>query len=173
MGKDMRLLTNSRRIAYSVNGAEGVADAKDGIAIRWHGASAIHRWFVDNVQGGRDDGGIYQVKIEDLVRLHDTCCEVLESTALVDEEIYLGEVEYAGLRVAVFDREKSLADKTLADKLLPDRCGYDEWYWRDLAMTARKIGEILDALEPDMASPWRVHHRDEPGWNVKFYYTSR
>lgn len=43
----------------------------------WRKANAIHKWFVDNVQGGNDDCGDYEVSEEQLQTLLDTCKKVL------------------------------------------------------------------------------------------------
>ncbi|NDB83091.1 MAG: hypothetical protein EB127_10190 [Alphaproteobacteria bacterium] len=45
----------------------------------WRKANAIHKWFVDNVQKGKDDCGEYYVSSEDLKKLHDICLQVLEN----------------------------------------------------------------------------------------------
>ncbi len=43
----------------------------------WRKANAIHRWFVDNVQGGTDDCGTYYVSRDHLVQLKSLCKSVL------------------------------------------------------------------------------------------------
>lgn len=40
-------------------------------AMYWRKANAIHKWFVDNVQGGEDDCGEYYVDPEQLKQLLD------------------------------------------------------------------------------------------------------
>lgn len=45
----------------------------------WRKANAIHGWFVNNVQGGKDDCGEYEVRYSDLVKLRQLCKEVLEN----------------------------------------------------------------------------------------------
>ena len=39
----------------------------------WRKANAIHKWFVDNVQGGEDDCREYPVSNDQLIELRDTC----------------------------------------------------------------------------------------------------
>lgn len=39
----------------------------------WRKANAIHKWFVDRVQGGTDDCGEYPVELEQLQELSDIC----------------------------------------------------------------------------------------------------
>lgn len=47
----------------------------------WRKANAIHRWFVDNVQGGEDDCGEYTVSHEQLTQLRDLCRLVTPESA--------------------------------------------------------------------------------------------
>ena len=44
----------------------------------WRKANAIHKWFVDNVQGGNDNCGSYYVSLEQLKELHDLCLKALK-----------------------------------------------------------------------------------------------
>jgi len=44
----------------------------------WRKANHIHKWFVDNVQNGKDDCGEYQVYEDQLANLLETCKEILE-----------------------------------------------------------------------------------------------
>ena len=45
----------------------------------WRKANAIHKWFVDNVQDGKDDCEAYYVSRENLSKLRQVCKEVLEN----------------------------------------------------------------------------------------------
>lgn len=45
----------------------------------WRKANQIHKWFVDNVQGGTDDCDEYSVSIEQLQALLDTVNKVLDN----------------------------------------------------------------------------------------------
>lgn len=47
--------------------------------IYWRKANMIHRWFVENVQDGKDDCGEYYIDIEQLQKLHALCKEALEN----------------------------------------------------------------------------------------------
>lgn len=42
----------------------------------WRKANAIHKWFVDNVQGGVDECQLSPVAREELVKLRDLCQDV-------------------------------------------------------------------------------------------------
>lgn len=46
----------------------------------WRKANAIHRWFVENVQGGEDDCDYHrEVTSDDLIALRDICSDVIET----------------------------------------------------------------------------------------------
>ena len=86
----------------------------------WRKANAIHRWFVDNVQEGKDDCGNYYVSREQLEELKHLCTTVLENP------------------------------DDLGSKLLPTASGfffggteYGEHYKDDLAQTVRIIEDCL------------------------------
>lgn len=51
----------------------------------WRKANAIHKWFVDNVQDGKDNCGEYYVSEEKLQKLHDLCEKVLDNHNLAHE----------------------------------------------------------------------------------------
>lgn len=77
-------------------------------AIYWRKSNQIHRWFVDNVQGGVDNGGRYYVAVDELKKLEELCIEALETrdpTLLPPQEgfffgsteindSYWGDIEY-------------------------------------------------------------------------------
>lgn len=163
MGLDMYLRTNSKKLCEEMNDADDAFESiliPRGIAIQWRKANAIHKWFVDTVQGGNDDCGLYEVEVSELAMLHDTCKEVIESARL-DEE-HDGQL---------------LVDSETAARLLPTQSGfffggteYGLDYLLDLKFTVEKLGRLLDSLEP--SGPFNVVHKDEPDWFVRFYYTS-
>ena len=49
----------------------------------WRKSNQIHKWFVDNVQGGEDDCGDYYVSHEKLKELRETCRQALLLKTLV------------------------------------------------------------------------------------------
>ena len=49
----------------------------------WRKANAIHGWFVQNIQRGKDDCGEYFVPFEKLVELRNLCKSILRDTNLV------------------------------------------------------------------------------------------
>ena len=163
MGLDMYLKCNSRPLTQRVHEGdpygEYISDwyRRSGTVIYWRKANAIHKWFVDNVQGGNDDCGTYEVEWEQLTNLRDTCREVLadigKATELLPptEGFFFGSTEI------------------------------DDWYRSDLEHTASEIDRIGDML---VDLPGNVRGRDgeplwyykvipeEPDWNVVFTYHS-
>ena len=44
----------------------------------WRKANAIHNWFVENVQEGKDDCGVYIVTMEQLEELYNAIAKVMK-----------------------------------------------------------------------------------------------
>ena len=93
MGLDMYLVAQgylsqyeprSREVSEAV--AACYSDLPEGVRVRgvefevgyWRKANAIHRWFVENVQDNEDDCGTYDVPREKLVKLKETCQQVID-----------------------------------------------------------------------------------------------
>ena len=92
----------------------------------WRKSNQIHAWFVDNIQGGEDDCGEYYVSHEKLRELRETC------------------------RQALFAKDPSL---------LQPRAGFffgsydiDEWYWRDIKETIKKLDRLFNLPDFDKLS---------------------
>lgn len=85
----------------------------------WRKANAIHKWFVDTVQQGKDDCGNYYVSRERLTELRNTCKRVLDFKHLAEGQLptqggfFFGTTEY------------------------------DEEYYNDLAYTVEAIDHAL------------------------------
>lgn len=86
-------------------------------ALYWRKANAIHKWFVDNVQGGEDDCGNYYVGREQLQELRSLVLEVLASRDAKklppQSGFFFGSTEV------------------------------DDWYWQDLQSTANGLEKVL------------------------------
>jgi hypothetical protein len=89
----------------------------------WRKSNQIHKWFVDNVQGGNDNCGEYYVSNEKLNQLRETC------------------------RQALFAKDPSLLPPQAG--FFFGSYDIDEWYWQDIKDTIKKIDRVL-AL-PDMS----------------------
>lgn len=118
----------------------------------WRKCNAIHQWFVDNVQDGKDECQRAWVDPDKIIELVELCQKLL--------------------------KKKSRAE---AMELLPPQSGFffgstevDEWYWNDLKYTVKNlkpyvklIKEYKEWLESDRETrtPQRVP------W-VDYYYQS-
>jgi hypothetical protein len=89
-------------------------------AVYWHKANQIHKWFVDNAQGGVDDCQYSDpIPLEKLVKLRNLCEQVIQHP----ED---------------------------AEHLLPTQLGfffggqgYDEWYFSDLKSTIEELDKAM------------------------------
>ena len=86
----------------------------------WRKANQIHKWFVDNVQGGTDDCGNYYVGREQLEELKKLCEQVLQFRHLAVEKLPPQQGFFFG-----------------SDKV-------DEYYWQDLEQTIQIINDCLE-----------------------------
>lgn len=86
----------------------------------WRKANAIHKWFVDNVQGGDDDCGNYYVSREQLEELKKLCQQVLDFRHLAAEKLPPQVGFFFG-----------------SDKV-------DEYYFQDLEQTVKIINDCLE-----------------------------
>jgi hypothetical protein len=120
--------------------------------ITWRKSNQIHRWFVENVQDGKDDCGNYYVSQSKLEQLLKTCVEVVEASELVSGEVTTGYTYAAGSGETVALREAGqiINNPTVAKLLLPTQEGfffgstdYDQWYFEDLKRTMTVLQEEL------------------------------
>ena len=117
----------------------------------WRKANAIHNWFVQNIQDGNDDNEEYEVSIEVLMRLRNTCLDVLASCELVPGKISDGYAASPGEPLhEVFVDGQMIRDSYVAEQLLPTVSGfffggtdYDQYYVEDLKNTVKIIEEAL------------------------------
>ena len=105
----------------SVSGLSDVATDIYGVHVEvtcayWRKANQIHKWFVDNVQGGNDNCGEYYVSNEKLNQLRETC------------------------RQALFAKDPSLLPPQVG--FFFGSYDIDEWYWQDIKDTIKKIDRV-------------------------------
>jgi hypothetical protein len=117
----------------------------------WRKANQIHKWFVDNIQGGNDDCGEYSIDSSSLQKLLDTVKEVIDSCDLISGKVVNGYSFKDGKEIPNVQDGKTIKDPTLAKQLLPvtegfffGSAGYDEWYYHDLVYTRSLLTEILN-----------------------------
>jgi hypothetical protein len=95
----------------------------------WRKCNAIHNFFVNKVQGGRDECQRSYVPMEVLNELKDICKKILHSNA-----------EHGGYKT-----------EALAEKLLPPTAGFffgstsiDKWFFEDLEYTLDVLNKLED-----------------------------
>lgn len=86
-------------------------------AAYWRKSNQIHKWFVDNVQGGNDDCGNYYVSKDKLKELRETC------------------------RQALFAKDPSLLPPQAG--FFFGSYDIDEWYWEDIKRTIKKLDRLF------------------------------
>ena len=98
----------------------------------WRKANQIHRWFVENVQEGKDDCGDYYVSRTDMETLLDLCKQV--------------------------KADHSLAESLLpsASGFFFGATDYDEWYYEDIKNTIKILESGLEDEQSDYyySSSW-------------------
>ena len=89
----------------------------------WRKANQIHKWFVDNVQGGVDDCSKYEVDVEKLKELLKICKKV--------------------------KKDHSLAEKLLPTQsgFFFGGTSYDEYYFYDIDTTIKILTPLLKELK--------------------------
>lgn len=117
----------------------------------WRKANQIHKWFVDNVQGGKDECQESYVTTEQLAALVELCKRVLNSVETVDGELNMGQTFYPNGEVVQHTQPgQVIAQKAIAATLLPSESGfffgstdYDEFYLQDLRDTVEMLEPLL------------------------------
>ena len=96
----------------------------------WRKANAIHKWFVDNVQDGKDDCRTAHVSREKLEELLDVCKKVAKASKLVDGKL--------------------IEDASVAKELLCTTEGfffgntdYNEYYLENVKYTIKMLEGVL------------------------------
>ena len=121
---------------------------------KWRKANAIHRWFVENVQEGKDDCGEYAVGSDQLKELAELCRKVLAEAKTKKARIKVGMQYSKGKTKAITEMGLKVTNPEACEKLLPTQSGfffggteYDNYYIDDLKYTAETIEEALKECE--------------------------
>jgi len=85
----------------------------------WRKANQIHKWFVDNIQEGKDDCGRYNLEWKDIEKLKSVVDATLNNKKLAEQNLPTSKGFFFG------------------------GTDYDECYWEDLENTSKKIEELL------------------------------
>jgi len=98
----------------------------------WRNANAIHRYFVQNVQNGKDDCGYYQVSPDVLTNLLTLCEKVEKHLHLAPELLPTQDGFFFG------------------------KTDYNDWYFYQLKETIKQIKNILKSIDFDKY--WIAYH---------------
>ena len=123
MGLDM-VLCEHLKIEYKSGNATRPQSYTQEVC-SWRSAYQIHHWFVQNVQGGVNDCGYYDVSFEQLQELQATCLRVKAAKGSPD----VGEV---------INKELPPISTRLYDS-----SGVNNAYWITLENTLEQLNEVL------------------------------
>ena len=119
-------------------------------AAYWRKANQIHRWFVENVQGGEDECNPFPASRGKLQELAKACSFVLGRSELEDGRIHIGTRATAAGVEEMYEDGKVVVEPAVAQEILPTASGfffggteYDEWYVQDLEGTVLQIERAL------------------------------
>jgi len=131
----------------------------------WRKANAIHKWFVDNVQRGKDDCHKHYVERDKLKELRSVCEKVLDVVKVKKTKINNGYTLGEGGK-KIYNKVDGLkiTNPAAVAKLLPTEDGfffgstdYDEWYLNDVKDTIKILDKALSLPEEwvfDYQSSW-------------------
>jgi len=129
----------------------------------WRKANAIHGWFVENVQDGKDDCGDYEVSREKLGELLAICEKVLKGSKLVDASIRNGQMGTKDGVKDIIEKGKTIENPEMAMRFLPTTSGffygghdYDQYYLEDVKNTIEILTNVLKEKKGDFyyGSSW-------------------
>jgi len=89
-------------------------------AAYWRKANQIHKWFVENVQNGKDDCGEYPVNYSTLKKLQELCVQVIK------------------------DKDMAKVSLPTQDGFFFGNTNYDEFYYGDIEDTINQIQNVFD-----------------------------
>ena len=114
---------------YKLLSVEDVVEHNNSISVDipvayWRKANAIHRWMVENVQGGEDDCGEYWVSRDAAAKLLEVCINVRKDPSKAKELLPPQEGFFFG------------------------SAEVDDWYLRQIGYTVDRLSLIID--NPDL-----------------------
>ena len=116
----------------------------------WRKANAIHNWFVNNIQNGKDDCGRYEVSKEKLESLLKICEKILENAIMIRGKIVNGQTLVNGKWEDILEDGLVVINPRICKDLLPTTEGfffgstnYDQFYIEDIKSTVLILSEVL------------------------------
>lgn len=136
----------------------------------WRKANAIHNWFVQNVQDGKDDCRDYYVPEEKLRQLLELCKEVKRKVIMKDDKVVNGQrLNENGEWENILEDGKIITNPEEIANILPTTSGfffgstdYDEYYMMDIDYT-------IEVLEAEMN---KIKEYEEKHVWFSYYYSS-
>jgi hypothetical protein len=124
-------------------------------AAYWRKANAIHKWFVDHCQDGRDECQESYVERDKLKELLELCRRVLALAKTEPGDVVTGISYRGGTQRVNTPQGKVIANAAEIAELLPATSGfffgstaYDEGYLDDIESTVKQLTKALtDPLE--------------------------
>ena len=118
-------------LGLQLDGERRRVNSVEAEAMYWRKANAIHKWFVENIQGGEDNCRRYYVEREQLTELRDLCAKLYT--------------------------QREMAEETLptADGFFFGSTEYDEWYWNGIEETVQGLDKALQAFD----DKWHFYYR--------------
>lgn len=123
----------------------------------WRKANAIHKWFVDHVQEGRDECQRSHVSRDDLRELRETCQKVLDTAKVAPGKVHVGTMYSGGAVTEQYEDGQVISNPEELHEILPTASGfffgstgYDEYYLEDVKHTIKVVDACLAA--PDKIS---------------------
>lgn len=130
----------------------------------WRKANHIHKWFVDNVQDGNDDCGVYYVTREQIEKLLRLCREVVSKAKLVLKKVHVYTEYKNGETNDIYKEDYLIENAEEIRDLLPTFRGflygtseYDRHYLDSVKYTISVLDEVLE---------------NEDSFNVSYEYSS-
>lgn len=117
----------------------------------WRKENAIHKWFVENIQDGKDECERTFVSRDQLKQLKEDCKKVLKSSKLIKGTVINGyKFSEEGQKIPIYENGKKVVDSSIAEQKLPTQSGfffggtdYGEWYINGLKATVKIIDKTL------------------------------
>lgn len=121
----------------------------------WRKANAIHKWFVDHCQDGRDECQEAYVDQSQLQELLDTCILVRDNSRLEDGLVKNGYTFTEDMKKKWFEEKgQVIVDSSVAAELLPSQEGfffggtdYDQYYMDDINNTIEILQKIFKDVD--------------------------
>ena len=116
----------------------------------WRKANQIHKWFVDNIQGGEDDCGCYNVSKNQLKELLGICEEINEKAIMQKGKVVNGQRLENDEWVNIYEDGYNIINPEICEELLPTSSGfffgnteYNQWYMYDIQQTIEQLKRVI------------------------------